>query len=187
MNITVYCGASKGKGSYFEKIANELGNWIAKNEYTLVYGGGKAGLMGTVADAVLKANGSVIGVLPIFLQERELAHPGVKQLEIVSSMSERKNRMSELGDVCIALPGGPGTVEELTEMISWARIGQNRSPCILFDTAHFYDPLEAMYDRMVAQEFLTKEDRQKILFTDSFAEMEAFITNYESPKVRTYK
>ena len=113
MNITVYCGASLGNDSTYQAAAKKLGKWIADGQHTLVYGGGKLGLMGVVADTVLAHQGKVIGIIPQFLQDREVAHPNLTKTVIVESMSERKNKMIELGDAYIALPGGPGTLEEI--------------------------------------------------------------------------
>ena len=186
MNIIVYCGASKGNKKEYENNAIQLGEWIAKNNHTLVFGGGNAGLMGTIANTVIHNNGKTIGVMPTFLQQRELAHDRLDELIIVESMSERKEVILEKGDVCIALPGGPGTLEEITEVVSWSRVGQNNNPCIFFNTNNYYSLIEQFYDQMVSNEFLTQEDRDKILFSKSFQEIEEFIKNYKAPKVRTY-
>lgn len=186
MNVTVYCGASKGTHDTFEKTAIAMGRWIAENDHTLVYGGGKAGLMGIVADTTLKFGGEVIGIIPTFLKHRELAHSGITELRVVESMADRKKQMADLGDAFVALPGGPGTLEEITEMVSWARIGQNSNPCIFFDTDSYYEPLRKLYDNMVACDFLTVEDREKILFSDSFDEIDLFIKNYTAPLIRKY-
>lgn len=186
MNIAVYCGASYGKNNAYQEAARKVGKWIAEKNNRLVYGGGKAGLMGVVADEVLKHNGEVIGIIPTFLAERELSHPRLTSLETVDSMSERKNKMIALGDCYIALPGGPGTLEEISEVISWARVGQNQNPCILFNQNGYYNSLARFYDEMVEEGFLTKEDRERILFSDSLEEIEAFILNYTPPEVRTY-
>lgn len=186
MNIVVYCGASKGNKQEYEDSAVRLGEWIAKNNHTLVFGGGNAGLMGTVANTVIQHHGKTIGVMPTFLQERELAHDQLDELIIVDSMSVRKETMLAKGDVCIALPGGPGTLEEITEVVSWTRVGQNNNPCIFFNTDNYYDLIQQFYDQMVTNAFLTQEDRDKILFSDAFDEIEDFIVNYKSPTVRTY-
>ena len=119
MNVTVYCGATTGNNPEYEKNAVELGKWIAENNHTLVYGGGKAGLMGIIADTVLQLGGEAIGVIPTFLKDRELAHTYLNELIVVNTMSERKDKMFSLGDIYIALPGGAGTLEEITDVISW--------------------------------------------------------------------
>ncbi|WP_073504839.1 TIGR00730 family Rossman fold protein [Staphylococcus succinus] len=186
MNIIVYCGASKGNKEEYQNSAIQLGEWIAKNNHSLVFGGGNAGLMGILANTVIHNNGKTIGVMPTFLQERELAHDNLDELIIVESMSERKETILEKGDVCIALPVGPGTLEEITEVVSWTRVGQNDNPCIFFNTNHYYTLIQQFYDQMVSNGFLTQADRDKILFSNSFEEIEDFIKNYKAPKVRSY-
>lgn len=187
MKITVYCGASVGNNVAHQQAAIALGQWIAARQYTLVYGGGNAGLMGLLANTVLENGGKVIGIMPTFLQERELAHTGLTEMITVRSMPERKSKMIELGDVYIALAGGPGTLEEITEVISWARIGQNNNPCILFNSDGYYEPLKAFFDNMVVQGFLTQTDRDKTLFSADLGEIGAFIADYTPPEVRKYE
>lgn len=184
--IAVYCGASKGNNPLYEQAAIELGEWIVKHHYELVYGGGKAGLMGLIADTVLKRNGVVTGVIPTFLKDRELAHDGLKELIVVSNMHERKAKMIELANCYIALPGGPGTLEEITEVISWGRIGQHKNPCIFYNVNGYYDLLEQFYDKMVTEDFLTQSDRDKILISSDLTEIDAFIESYIPPNIRKY-
>lgn len=186
MNIVVYCGASNGNDPIYQQAAEKLGGWIAEQKHTLIYGGGKAGLMGIIADSVIAKNGEVIGVIPTFLRNRELAHPNLTKMYTVDTMSERKQKMLDLGDACIALPGGPGTLEEITEMISWSRVGQNPNPCVLFNENGFYDPLKDLYDHMVKSGFLSTQDREKTLFSNSLNEISEFIQEYTPPEVRTY-
>lgn len=187
MKITVYCGASLGNDKIYREVTVNFGKWIAKNKHSLVYGGGGGGLMGLIADTVMKEGGEVTGIIPHFLAERELAHEGITKLIKVETMVERKKLLLELGEVCVALPGGPGTLEEITEVISWARIGKNDNPCIFFNVNGYYDDIKNMYDKMVKNGFLTKEDREKILFTDSYEELENFIKNYTPPNIRKYE
>lgn len=186
MNITVYCGAAIGHNPQHKAATIALGKWIAQSGYKLVYGGGKAGLMGVIADTVLENGGEVIGVMPGFLRERELAHPHLTQLIEVSSMPERKLKMIELGNAYIALPGGPGTLEEISEVVSWARIGKNANPCIFFNSDNYYQPLQAFFMHMVQSGYLTQTDYEKILFSDNLDEMEKFIANYQPPTLRQY-
>lgn len=186
MHITVYCGASLGNNLQHQLAAEQLGKWIAENGHTLVYGGGRAGLMGLLADTVLAQGGKVIGIMPIFLQERELAHRGLTEMISVESMAERKAKLIELGDAYIALAGGPGTLEEIVEVISWARIGKNNNPCILFDSDGYYQPLYKMFLQMVEQGFLIQTDFDKTLFSANLAEIEQFIANYTPPEIRRY-
>lgn len=186
MNIAVYCGASKGNNPVYQQAAIKLGKWIARNNNTLIYGGGKAGLMGILADSVLENSGRVIGIIPTFLQERELAHPNISEMRVVESMSERKAEMLSLSDACLALPGGPGTLEEITEVVSWARVGQNNNPCVFFNENDYYEPIKNFYDQMVSSDFLSIADRKKILFSNSLTEIDHFIENYTPPVVRKY-
>lgn len=186
MNITVYCGANLGKNAIYKQAAISLSEWIVKNSNNLVYGGGKVGLMGIMADTVLQLGGDVIGVIPTFLQDREMAHEHLTKLYIVNTMDERKQKMLDLGDACIALPGGPGTLEEITEVFSWARVGQNSKPCIFYNVNHYYDLVEQFYDQMAIEGFLSIADRTKLFFSSSLADITNFIENYEPPAIRTY-
>ena len=178
MKITVFCGANNGRNEAYKENAMEVGKWIATNNHTLVYGGGKVGLMGIIADTVLEKNSEVIGIMPQFLVDREISHTGITEFIIVDDMSERKTKLVDLGDVFIALPGGPGTLEEISQVISWVRVGKKDAPCILMNINGFYDFLEQYFDKMVEEGFLTKEDRARTLFAKSVSEMEEFIDNY---------
>ena len=180
MKITVFCGANNGKSELYIKNATELGEWIADNNHTLVYGGGKIGLMGVIADTVLENRGEVIGIMPQFLVDREISHTGITEFIIVDDMSDRKTKLVDFGDVFIALPGGPGTLEERSQVISWVRVGKKDAPCILMNVDGYYDFLEQYFDKMVEEGFLTKGDREKTLFTDNIEEMERFIFNYKN-------
>ena len=179
MNIAVYCAASQSSTSTFAERTEELGNWIAKNNHTLVYGGGNTGLMGVVATSVMNAGGQVIGVMPQFFVEREIAKKDITKLHIVETMSERKNKMIELSEVYIALPGGPGTLEEIAEVVSWVRVGQTNGICIFYNMEGYYDHLEAFFNHMVTTNLLSKEDRKQIYFVKSLQEIEKLIENYE--------
>ena len=173
MKITVFCGANNGRIEAYKENAIELGKWLADNNYTLVYGGGRVGLMGIIADTVLENNSEVIGIMPQFLVDREISHTGITEFIIVDDMSVRKEKL-------IALPGGPGTLEEISQVISWVRVGKKDAPCILMNIDGYYDFLEQYFDKMVEEGFLTKEDRQRTLFTDNVAEMYEFIRNYNN-------
>ena len=179
MNIAVYCAASQSNVSTFYERTEELGNWIAKKSHTLVYGGGNTGLMGVVATSVMKSGGEVIGVMPQFFVEREIAKKDITKLHIVETMSERKNKMIELSEVYIALPGGPGTLEEIAEVVSWVRVGQTNGICIFYNMEGYYDHLEAFFNHMVTTKLLSKEDRNQIHFVKSLEEIEKLIENYE--------
>ena len=179
MNIAVYCAASKSNCPEFAKKTEELGKWMAQNHHTLVYGGGNTGLMGVVATAVMNEDGEVIGVMPQFFVDREIAKQDITKLHIVDTMSERKNQMIALSEVFIALPGGPGTLEEIAEVVSWVRVGQTNGICIFYNMEGYYDHLEAFFDKMVEANLLSEEDRSQIHFAKSLSEIATLIEAYK--------
>lgn len=139
--VTVYCGARPGTDPAFRQAAERTGTLLAEAGIALVYGGGKVGLMGAVADAALAAGGDVIGVIPEFLKQREVGHPGVARLEIVASMHARKLRLFELGDAILVLPGGLGTLDETLEVLGWRGLGTHAKRVILIDVNGYWQPL----------------------------------------------
>lgn len=177
MNIAIFCGANLGVDALYKEKSIELVDWVASQEHDLVFGGGKVGLMGVVADCMIAQGRKTIGVIPSFLKEREIAHEGLNQLIVVEDMHQRKAKMMDLSQVFIALPGGPGTLEEIAEVISWVRVGQCQGPCILYNINGYWDCLKMMFDQMVDQGFLTKQDREKILFSGDMDEISRFIQN----------
>ena len=168
MNITDYLGSNPGNDPKYLKYAEEIGRGIGSTGNTMVYGGANDGLMGRTADAVIASGGTVIGVIPEFFLKR--GHSELAELHVVKTMSERKAKMMELGDAFIALPGGPGTIEEISEIISAVRIGLTKKPCILFSPDGYYDELRAMYEKMVREGFLTEGELARIRFADTPAE-----------------
>ena len=177
MNITVYCASAPGDLPIWNTAANDLGGWIARNGHQLVYGGADVGLMGTLADAVLAGNGIVHGVVPRFLCDREIAHHGLTELEIVETMSQRKERMIELGDVFIALPGGPGPLEEISEIFSLIKLKRPPGICVLYDIGGFYAPLVELLDSMQAHGFLLPHDRARIHRVQGTAQLSTLLEN----------
>ncbi|MCM2334478.1 MAG: TIGR00730 family Rossman fold protein [Anaeromyxobacteraceae bacterium] len=157
--ICVFCGASPGHDPRYAEAARALGRAIAARGLELVYGGGSVGLMGTVADAALAAGARVTGVIPEVLQIRELAHRGLTDLRVVRSMHERKALMAELSDGFVALPGGMGTLEELSEVLTWAQLGLHARPVGLLDVGGYYRPLVAFFDQAVSAGFLRPHHR----------------------------
>lgn len=178
MRIAVYCGAHLGSEPAYQEAAKKVGFWIVENNHELVYGGSKLGLMGVVADSVLELDGTVTGIMPKFLQDREHLHTGLTHMITVNDLDERKKTMMQQADVCLALPGGIGTLEEISEAYSWARVGQNNKPCIFFDAKNYYRPLREFFDQMVEKEFLSNIDRQLVLFSNSLSEIDTFIQRY---------
>ena len=162
MNIAVYLASTPGNHSKYAECANEVGERIGEAGHTLVYGGADDGCMGIVADAVLAYGGKAIGVIPGFFSRRALQ--GLTKLITVETMGERKKKMIELADAFIALPGGPGTIEEISEIISARRIGLFQKPCIILNLDGFYDDLKRQYERMVEEGFLTDEELNRIQF-----------------------
>lgn len=175
MNIAVYCGSNFGSDFDFEKRTRELGHWMADQNHMLVYGGGNCGLMGVIAQSVMEKDGDAIGVIPEFLLEREQAYDDLNELYIVETMAQRKTKMIELADAFIALPGGPGTLEEISEIMSSVRLDQLSGPCILYNMNHFYDSLIEYLDKMVECKFLTAEDRNKYQVAENLSEIQQII------------
>lgn len=160
--ICVYCGSRAGSDPRFAAKAAEFGARLAREQLTLVYGGGNVGLMGVMADAALANGGEVIGVIPQQLVRWEVAHQGLTSLEVVASMHERKARMFDLSDAFVALPGGFGTLDEMFEMLTWRQLGFGDKPCALLDVDGFYSPLVGMVDRMVDRGFVPAADRRDL-------------------------
>jgi uncharacterized protein (TIGR00730 family) len=160
--VAVYCGSAVGSNPAYLAEARALGAAIAAAGLGLVYGGTNIGLMGAVADAALAGGAHAIGVLPELLAGREIAHDGLTQLELVPSMHERKARMAELADAFLVLPGGYGTLEELLEVVTWAQLGLHAKPCIVINTAGYWDGLLAFLDTSVAAGFIKAKNRELV-------------------------
>ena len=167
MNITVYLGANEGNDLTLTEAVRELGTWIGESGNRLVYGGSKSGLMGVLAKSVVSSGGEVIGVEPVFFVERDLQYEGLTQLIITRDMSERKTKMAELGDAFIALPGGTGTLEEISEIMSKISLCHLDAPCIIFNHNGYYDGLKQLLDKMIERGLSTKERQSKIFFAES--------------------
>jgi uncharacterized protein (TIGR00730 family) len=157
MNVCVFCGSSKGKNPVFADAARELGTLLAQNSHSLIYGGGNVGLMGIVADAVMANNGEVIGIIPQFLVDREVGHHQITRLEVVQSMHQRKQRMADLSQAFIALPGGWGTLEEVAEILTWRQLGLIPHPVILLNINGFYTSLIEQLNLMFEEGFVKQE------------------------------
>jgi len=162
-NICVFCGSSVGARPAYVEAARELGRTLAGRRLGIVFGGGKVGLMGVLADAVLAAGGEAIGVIPEALVAREIAHNGLTELRVVHSMHERKTLMADLADAFIALPGGYGTLEEFFEAVTWTQLGIHRKPCGLLNVDGYYDALLALLDRAVSDGFIREANRSLVL------------------------
>ncbi|GMG76808.1 TIGR00730 family Rossman fold protein [Priestia megaterium] len=184
--IAVFCGSSNGASNLYIEGAKALGRELAKRNISLVYGGASVGLMGAVADAVLEAGGHVIGVMPTFLEEREISHKNLSELIVVGSMHERKAKMAELVDGFITLPGGPGTLEEFFEIFTWAQLGLHQKPCGLLNINDYYTPLISLFNHMTEEQFLQEKYRSMALVdTEPQGLLDQFNT-YQPPSVKTY-
>jgi len=181
-SICVYCGSNPGKDPDFIKSAQWVGQVLAQRDITLVYGGGRVGLMGEVADATLNAGGQVVGVIPEFMAIKEIAHDQLTQLFVVDSMHSRKARMVELSEGFIALPGGIGTMEELFEVWTWGQLGQHRYPFGLLNVNGYYDDLVSFLDKMTAKGFLAPIHRDALKVSDNVEELITLFEAYEAPE-----
>lgn len=161
--IAIYCGSSKGKDEAYGKAAIQLAQLMIEKNIALVYGGSNIGIMGIIADEILKHHGQVIGVIPKRLMEKELAHLHLPELHVVENMHERKAMMMQLSDGFIAMPGGVGTLEEITEAFTWMQLGYHSKPCGLLNTNHYYDYLEKFFQHMVEQQFMKQMHKDLLL------------------------
>ena len=175
MNITVYLGANEGNDPELKKAVQELGTWIGVSGNALVYGGSKSGLMGAIADSVLAAGGEVTGVEPEFFIRDEFQHDGLTKLIVTKDMSERKNKMIELGDAFIAFPGGTGTLEEITEIMSKVSLKHLNAPCILYNLNGYYNDLKALLERMIEMGLSTKERQEGIYFAENLEDIKKIL------------
>ncbi len=162
--LCVYCGSSGGVDEAYRAAATRLGTMLARAGIELVYGGGRVGLMGRVADAALAAGGRVIGIIPAHLHDREVGHTGISEMIIVGSMHERKQRMFELSDGFVVLPGGLGTLDETIEIITWRQLGLHDRPVIVVDAAGYWAPLRTLIDHVVTQGFAPSRVRDFFRF-----------------------
>jgi len=163
MRVCVFCGSSMGARPAYAEAARSLGRLLAERGVGLVYGGASVGLMGVIADAALAAGGEVIGVIPRSLVDREIAHAGLSELRVVTTMHERKAAMAELSEAFVALPGGLGTLEELFEVWTWGHLGIHAKPLGVLDVARFYEPLTAFLDHAVDQGFIRAANRAMLI------------------------
>lgn len=181
MRICVFCGSKTGNNETYAEAARAMGRALVAEGIDLVYGGGHVGLMGITADAVLAAGGRAIGVIPQALVDRELAHRSLSELHVVGSMHERKTLMADLSDGFIALPGGAGTLEEITEQWTWGQLGIHAKPCGFLDVGGYYDPVREMVAKMAAAGFLAPEHAAMLAFETDPAALIAAFRAYVAP------
>lgn len=175
MNITVYCGSSKGADPRFVEAAHELGAWIGSQGHALVYGGSSIGLMGIVARTVMEAGGRAYGVEPRFFVDAGVAQCDLTELFVVESMPERKAKMIELGDAFVAFPGGTGTLEEIAEVMSMVSLRQLDAPCILYNLNGYYDSLKALLNEMICKGLSSAQRQAGIHFAADLAQIRALL------------
>jgi uncharacterized protein (TIGR00730 family) len=180
-SVCVFCGSNAGADPAYVTTAEAVGRGLAERGIRIVYGGGRVGMMGALADAARDAGGEVVGVMPRALVEREIGHMGLDDLRIVGSMHERKALMVELADAFIALPGGIGTLEELFEVYTWAQLGIHAKPLGLLDVLGYYAPLAGFLDHAVDQRFLRSETRSLLAVADDLDSLLAAFDGWRPP------
>lgn len=185
-SIAVFCGSSNGASKVYIDEAKKLGKALAKHNIALVYGGASVGMMGAVADAVLDEGGQVIGVMPRFLEEREIAHKHLSKLIVANSMHERKAKMAELADGFVALPGGPGTLEEFFEIFTWAQLGLHQKPCGLLNINNYFNPLIELFNHMTKEQFLAEKYRSMAIVDNEPNQLLEKFNAFEAPTLKTY-
>ena len=185
-SVCVFCGSNPGARLAYAEAARALGRTLVERGLRLVYGGAAVGLMGTLADAALAAGGTVVGVIPGTLVEREIAHAGLTEIRVVQSMHERKSVMAELSDAFIALPGGAGTLEELFEVWTWSQLGLHRKPVGLLNVEGYFDSLIAFLDHQTNERFMRREHRDMLLVADDPAVLLARFAEYRPPLVEKW-
>jgi uncharacterized protein (TIGR00730 family) len=183
-SVCVFCGASTGRDSRYAEAAAAVGARLAQRGIRLVFGGGRSGLMGVVADSALAEGGTVIGVIPRGLVDRELAHTGLSELHVVETLHERKAGMAALADAFLVLPGGLGTLEELSEVLSWAQLDLHTKPIGLLDVGGYFASLEAFLDDAVREGFLAERHRQWLLRDDSVDRLLDRFAAFSPPEAR---
>ena len=179
MNITVYLGANEGNDPILKESVRELGKWIGESGNDLVYGGSKSGLMGELAESVLEAGGKVTGVEPQFFVDAGFVYDEITELIVTKDMSERKAKMIELGDVFIAFPGGTGTLEEITEVMSKVSLKHLEAPCILYNLNGYYNGLKQLLRHMIDMDLSSKEKQEGIYFADTLCEIQEVVGSYQ--------
>ena len=182
-SLCVFCGSSVGSKPAFIGAAIAFGKVLAEQKIRLVYGGGRVGLMGAIADSVLNNGGEATGVIPKHLVAREVAHQGLSDLRIVESMHERKALMAELSDGFVAMPGGLGTLEEFFEVWTWGQLGLHRKPYALLNVAGFYDPLVEFIDQLVELKFVKPEHRKMLIVESDVAMLPVRLSGHHTPAV----
>ena len=181
--ICVFCGSSEGNDLAITQMAQHLGKTLSEQKITLVYGAAKIGVMGVLAASVLEHHGQVVGIIPGFLKKKEVVHLGLSQLITTENMHERKLRMQQESDGFIALPGGMGTLEELFEILTWLQLGLHNKPVGILNVNHFFDYLFQILENMVRKGFLSIENYELLLVSDSIDALLEKMREFRSPRI----
>ena len=181
--VCVFCGSNSGAGDDYANAARDVAAALVRENLTLVYGGGRVGLMGVVADEVLRRGGRAIGVIPRPLWDREVGHTALTEVHIVETMHERKAKMADLADAFIALPGGLGTIEEIFEIWTWAQLGMHAKPVGFLNVSDYYTPLMAFLDHAVAERFIRPDIRDVAMIETTADALLRRFASYEPPQV----
>ena len=184
--LCVFCGSNPGADPAYAESARRMGRLLAERGVKLVYGGGRVGLMGALADAALEAGGAVVGVIPDALRRREMAHEGLTQLRVVRTMHERKQLMADLSDGFVALPGGFGTFEEFCEVLTWSQLGLHGKPCGLLNVKRYYAGLLALFDHAVAEQLLQPRNRAMVIAESEPEALLDAMQRYRAPPVERW-
>lgn len=184
--ICVYCGSNPGRIGDYREAATILGRTLVQRNLGLVYGGASIGVMGAVADSVLAAGGEAIGIIPRSLAVKEIAHEGLTEQHVVSSMHERKALMEELSDGFVALPGGWGTIEEIFEILTWAQLGFHEKPCGLLNVAEYFSHLSAFLEHAIEEQFVKPEYRGLLIVEEDADRMLDRFETYTAPVVHKW-
>lgn len=175
--VGIFCGSSSGSNPIFEETTAQIAQLLAQKNIRIVYGGGAVGLMGKLTDATIQSNGYIIGVIPERLVDLELAHPGAQEMIVVDSMHTRKVKIAELSEAFIALPGGMGTIEEITEMFTLTQLGYFNKPCILYNVKGYYDKFIEFMEHMVSNKFMKPEHKDMMLVATTPQEIIEILEN----------
>jgi hypothetical protein len=182
-SVCVYCGSSRGANPRHAEAARELGARLAGHGMRLIYGGGRIGLMGVVADAVLAGGGQVIGVIPEHLQVQERGHRGVTELRVVASMHERKNLMFELSDAFVILPGGFGTLDEAFEMLTWRQLRLHDKPILFLNIDGYWTPFDKLVEHFIAEGFVHESGRRLFAMVDAVEDIVPTLLEQPAPAI----
>jgi len=177
-SVAIFCGSSSGNDPIFTQVAKQLAILLAEKNISMVFGGGSVGLMGAIADQTIESKGISIGVIPERLLDMELGHKGITKMYVVDSMHSRKEKMAKLSDAFVALAGGMGTIEEITEMFTLTQLGYFNKPCILLNTNGYYDHFIAFMDKMVENKFLKQAQRDMMLVAQTPEEVMKLLENH---------